>query len=443
MKNIKFSRRALLSGLGCGTVLCTGLTKTIYAQAAPRTTRVAMFGFANGSHPDSAPTGSGETFVLKPHMAPLEPVKSDLVILRDMTLQRPLGPNPHNGASYSIFGLGAPTSIDQQFAEFFADQLPSLEITIGRTAGGGGVIPGLSQIKGSFIPGVRTPAAAYQRIAAHIAAGAASPTGNTPPMTTPSATEQALLRRKSVLDFVKNDIATFRGRLGPEERAKVDFYLDSLRTLEHDVGNTIPGSGVTPPLAMCKPIVSPTLTMESSVNDMPTHNPVYLDIIALAFACNVTRVASAMWGGGEADAPFRYQDIDVADWHSTSHGDANGAAGQQIIKIQAFMAAQFLYFVQKLKSYSDGEYSLLDNTAAVLSTQNGSSLLDKKNGIDHPPRNSPFIVAGSCGGAWKTGRVIDCAGRAHNDAYLSIAHAVGLKVDSVGLPAWCTGPLLA
>ena len=62
--------------------------------------------------------------------------------------------------------------------------------------------------------------------------------------------------------------------------------------------------------------------------------------------------------------------------------------------------------------------------------------------MDHPKQNSPLIIAGSCGGAWKTGRVIDCNGRAHNDVYLSIAQAFGMKVTSVGNAAWCKGPMI-
>ncbi len=32
MRNIKFDRRSLLRGLGYGTVLCSGLSKNLYAQ---------------------------------------------------------------------------------------------------------------------------------------------------------------------------------------------------------------------------------------------------------------------------------------------------------------------------------------------------------------------------------------------------------------------------
>jgi hypothetical protein len=433
MRNVKFSRRTMLRGLGYGTLFCSGLIDNLYAQAVPRITRVAMFGYANGSQYQSEPTGGESNFVLKPHMAPLEAVRDDILVFKNLTLARDPG-NAHRSASFSVFGLGAPTSIDQEFARFLKGTTPlaSLEIAVGQTSGDGGVIPGLSQVDGRFIPSVTNPLAAYQRIADRISGGGTS-------MNTPSSAEQALLRRQSVLDFIKDDVRSFRGRLGPEEAVKMDFYLESLRTLERDVGGNIPRE------SSCKEIASPLLSKNTMMNDMPEHSRLYLDIIAMAFACNITRVVSVMWGGGENNEAIKFGDIDISAWHSVSHGDPDGAPGQQITRLQAYFAGEFRYFVEKLKSLSDGEFSLLDNTAAVLSTQNGSSQLGSAQNFaetDHPPQHAPFVVAGSCGGAWKTGRLLDAGGRKHNDVYVSIARAIGMDVTSVGRAAWCRGPLI-
>jgi len=447
MRNIKFSRRSLLRGIGYGTPFCAGLAKSLYAQTVPRITRVAMFAYANGSHYNSEPTGSGSTFVLKPHMAPLEAVRNDLLVFKNLTMIRDPG-NAHRGASFSVFGLGDKTSADQLFATHLKATTPlaSLELAVGQTSGDGGVIPGLSQLNGTFLPGANNPVAAYQRIADRITGGAPPPSTGTPTMGTPSQAEQALLRRKSVLDFVKGDLSAFRGRLGPAEAAKMDLYLGSLRTLERDVGKIIPGTPTAPttPTA-CTTIAAPTLTTRTLMNDMPTHSRLYLDIMAMAFACNVTRVASMMWGGGENNERIKFGNIDISAWHSISHGDPDAAAGQQIINMQVYFAQEFLYFVQKLKNISEGAYSLLDNTAAVLCTQNGSSQLGTSANFaatDHPPQHAPFVVAGSCGGAWTTGRLIDIGGRNHNDVYLSIAKAIGMSATTIGRASWCKGPAI-
>ena len=78
----------MLRGLGYGGVFCSGLSSSLYAQSMPRITRVAMFGYANGSQYQSEPTGGETDFVLKPHMAPLEAVRSDLLVFKNLTLKR-------------------------------------------------------------------------------------------------------------------------------------------------------------------------------------------------------------------------------------------------------------------------------------------------------------------------------------------------------------------
>jgi hypothetical protein len=445
MHFLKFSRRSLLRGLGAGTVLMSGISKTLYAQAV--TPRAAFFFYANGSHPGWTPTGMDTNFVLQPHMLPLEAIRKDIVIFRKMVLER-AGGNSHKSTSFSVLGAGAPTSFDQTLADAVKSTTPlaSLEISIGNTTGGGGVIPGLSQRNGQFLPGVRTPVTAYQRIAERVTVGATPPGTNTPPMTTPPAVEQALLARKSLLDYLKDDVTTFKGRLGTAEKAKMDFYLDSLRTLERGIGGSIPGGGEIKPTASCSKGTPPDamLSKDVHVNDMPDVNHLFLDTIAMAFACGVTRIASAMWGGGQSDEPVRIKDISMGNWHSVSHTNPAGAGGQQMIKMQAYMAEEFLYFVNKLKMYQDGPgRSLLDSTVAVLGTQNGTSTQVAFAAMDHDKHNAPLVLAGSAGGAWKTGRVVDCDNRAHNDVYINIANAFGMKVNTVGNPSWCKGPMMS
>ncbi len=442
MRSNKFSRRSLLRGLGAGSVLLSSMSKTLYAQEAPRRARAVFFFYANGSHPDWAPTGAGENFVLSPHLAPMEAIRKDIVILKNLRLERGSG-NSHRSTSFSALGAGnTQISFDQVLADHVKTPVPSLEISIGQTGGGGGRIESLSQRNGAFMNGARNPVAAYSRIAERVVAGATPPSVGTPPMVTPVGTEKALLLRKSLLDFVREDVNRFSGRLGGTEKSKFDFYLDSLRTLEREIGGNVLPPGITPS-AQCTKIPGPPamLSQNTRVNDMPAVNKLYLDTIAMGLACGVVRVSANMWGGGQCDEPVSFNGIGMGNWHSSSHGNPKAGEGQKMIKVQAFMAEQFTYFVQKLKSYADGAYSLLDNTAVVLSTQNGTSTQVQFAIMDHPKFNTPFVVAGGGAGHWKTGRVLECNDRNHNDLYLSIAHSFGMKVNTVGTAAWNKGPL--
>jgi hypothetical protein len=442
-----FSRRKLLGGLSAGGVLLSGISRSLYAQTGAQKgpTRAVFLFYANGSHPGWAPDGMGETFTLKPHMAPMEPIKKDIVIFRNMILERGSG-NSHRSTSFSVLGAGATTSFDQVLANQVKATTPlaSLEISIGTTTGGGGVIPGLSQLNGSFLPGVRNPVTAYGRVAERIMMNTTPTPGN--PMPTPgddTGAAKMLLARKSLLDHLRDDVGVFQARLGGAEKQKMEFYLDSLRTLERDIGMNM-GGGEIKPSAACQKIMAPesSLMRDMRVNDMPQVNHLFFDTIAMGLACGVTRVASMMLGGGQSDEPVKFKDINMGNWHSVSHGDPAGGAGQQMIKLQAFMAEEFTYFVQKLKLYQDVGGSLLDNTAVVLGTQNGTSTQVAFAKMDHDKHNSPLVMAGSCGGAWKTGKVVDCNNRAHNDVYINIAKAFDPKATTVGDPKWCMGPMM-
>jgi hypothetical protein len=438
---MRFSRRSLLRGLGAGTVLLSGISRSLYAQA--RTPRAVFLFYANGSHPAWTPSGGATDFVLTPHLAPLDPIRNDIVICKNMRLmedsQTKMGGNlnQHYTAAQCAMGAGGPTSFDQLLANQVKGTTPlaSLELSIGFTGGGGGMIPGLSTVNGNFLPGVRNPVTAYQRIADRVIGGVAPPAG-APTMTTPGAAEQALLARRSLLDYLKDDVGTFKTRLGGTEKAKFDYYLDSLRSLEQSIGTNVTNTVAIKPTASCGKIAAPdaTLSKDTRVNDMPQVNRLFLDTIAMGLACGVTRVASAMWGGGESDEPINFLGIKSGDWHGDSHQDMNSSFGQTIIRMQAYLAGEVTYFVQKLKSYADGGGSLLDSTVVVFGTQNGNCPVHNQN-------NTPLVLAGNCGGAWKTGQMIDCGGRNQNDVYIRIAQAFGMNVTSIGDPKWCKGPM--
>jgi hypothetical protein len=423
------SRRSVLRGIGAGSVLLSGLLRSIRAEAAGNNTRAVFFFHANGSHYAWTPTGNGEAFTLTPHLAPLEPVRKDVVILRGLTLARGIG-NAHKAATQSALGAGSPTSIDQVLANAVKGTSPlaSLEFAIGFTKGGGGVVPSLSQVGGTFIPAERNPIAAYQRIASRL-----SPA---PMMADAAGAERALAARRSVLDYLRADADRFRVRLGGDEKPKLDLYLDSLREVERGLGAFVGG---VPAAAGCGNTTPQMVNYDMKVADMPKASRPLLDLMAAAIACGVTRVMTMMWGGGENE-----EDVDfmgIKDWHITTHGNPNGPAGEKITKMQAYLAGEFAYFVQKLKSYGDGPGSPFDSTVALWGTQNGNTNQTNFSKEDHDRRNTPVILSGRAGKGMKLGRVLDCNGLNHPDVYVSIAQAFGLPMTTFGDPAWCAGAL--
>jgi hypothetical protein len=428
---MRFSRRQALRGLGAGTALLGGMLRSARAEAAPGNLRAVFFFHANGSHHAWTPQGNGDAFTLTPHIAALEPVRKDVTILRGLTLARGTG-NAHKAATFSALGAGSPTSFDQVLAEGVKGTAPlaSLELAFGFTQGGGGKVPSLSQSKGVFLPAERNPVAAYQRLAARISP--APMTQDVPSM------QRGLTAKKSVLDYLRRDAERFRTRIGSDERSKVDLYLESLREVERGVGGF--AEGLAPAAGCAKSAPPPeALGYECKIADMPKVSRLTSDLMAAGLACGVTRVMTMMWGGGECQEDIDF--VGIRDWHITTHGNPNGAPGEKVTKMQAYLAGEFAYFVQKLKSYGDGPGSPFDSTVALWGTQNGNTNQSNFAKEDHDRHNTPFILSGRAGGKLQLGRVLDCNGLNHPDVYVSIAQAFGLPITTVGDPAWCKGPL--
>jgi hypothetical protein len=431
MESNNVSRRSLLRGLGAGSVLLAGMNREVMAQqgAAKPLPRAAFFFHANGSHPGWAPQGSGTNFTLTPHLKPIGDagVLPEVTICRDLTLMRknvapPAPANSHHTTTYSCLGAGVSTSFDQVLAEHVkgTTPLPSLELTIGTTGGAGGKAASLSQKDGTFLPGEKNPLAAYQRVASKLAPGAGA-------MQDPAATEKALLARRSVLDAVIDDINVFRTRAGAGEKAKLDTYFESMRDLEKNLGSFASGVMAAPACGKEAPPAS-AMAFTAELNDMPTVNRLFMDVMAMALACGATRVTSMMWGGGQCNQSI--SKFGISDWHGTSHGGSGGGAGSAMTNMQAFLAGEWAYFIGKLKAYG-----VLDQTVTLWGTQNGAS-------TSHDMHNTPILLAGKLGGAFMPGgRIIDCNKRNHNDVYIAIARGFGMNVNTIGDTSWCQGPL--
>jgi hypothetical protein len=425
------SRRSILRGIGAGALLSAGMWRNASAQSTAQPVKAAFFYHANGAHPDWAPGGMGTNFTLTKHLEGLTAVKTEIIIFRKLMAQRNMALNPHKGATLDCSSGGGPITFDQVLAKHVKatapTPVPSLELAIGRTSGGGGVAPSLSRVDNNFLPGIRNPLFAYERLASVISPG-------NPMMSTPGAMDGALRARRSLLDFLKDDVGTLQKRAGAPERRHIDSYLDAIRDLEGKLGGF---SGEIMTTAACSKGTPPATAMdfEAHCSDMPKVNKLFMDTIAMGFACGSTRVSSMMWGGGECAEPLSW--LGVGSWHSTSHGNPVSAGQQKLVQFHTYLSEEFAYFIGKLKALN-----LFDSTTTLWATQNGNSTETGFSKENHDRRNALFILSGGGGGYFKSlGKVVDCNDRAHNDLYLHMAHAFGLKVDTIGNAMWNMGPL--
>jgi hypothetical protein len=454
--------------------MLSGMTRTLLAEAAGPNLRAAFFFHANGTQWQWTPSAPGPSwtppqgspknpagldpyvgpdYVLSPHLAALEPVRKNVTIIKRLIMGRESG-HPHRMATRGVLGAGAPTSFDQTLAQAvgMTTPIPFVDYRIGTPDGAGGFAASLSQVNnvlvagnktgGTFLQGETSPVAAYQRIAPIIAGGA---------MTGPQV-NQLLVAKRSMLDFVRNDVGTYSSRLSSIERPKLQLYLQGLRDLENTLGASL---GEIPASCGTSTITAPaSADIHMEVADMgtavgnSTMSRLFLDVMALAMSCGVTRIAVMMWGGGENDKPVPFIGIPpglpLPGWHGISHNDPSldkPMGGALMAKMQNYLAGEYAYFLQKLASYPSATGSVLDESVVVWGTQNGNSCGTQYSPTDHDPHNSPLVVGGKLGGGLKPGNLIDGGDRKHNDVYVKIAQVFGLPVTTVGDPSWCQGPL--
>jgi hypothetical protein len=77
---------------------------------------------------------------------------------------------------------------------------------------------------------------------------------------------------------------------------------------------------------------------------------------------------------------------------------------------------------------------MLDNTALLW-------IHEQQDGSNHNKKDMPYVLAGSCAGAFKTGRRLDFGGVAHNGLLLSLARAMDVPTTTFGDPDFSNGPL--
>ncbi len=455
-------RRELLAGLGgLGLIPLLG-ERFARAQgpagASPR--RLVIFYTPNGTiGPEWRPRGGETDFTLGRILTPLAPLRSSLLVLGgvDMALaDAGFGSHHTRGIGGLLTGrrtlmgnfrsAGPPTagwasgiSIDQHIAQHLV-RTPGAATRFRTLELGVRVID--AEVRGRIsylgpnqpVPPMESPYDVFDRIF----------TGGRPPgaggVPIPGGQAERLrAQRKSVLDFLGQELAAARTHVGADDRARLDAHLESVRDIERRllIDSGAAGPAAVPVAGCTPPALTPRMDVQATEN-LPAVGRLQMDLLAGAFACDLARVATLQWTHAESNQTFPFIGV-PGQHHAMSHaGDGDVAARESLTRINGFYAEQFRYLLEKLAAHREGDRTLLDNTAVLWAIEIGK-------GNNHAHRDLPFLLAGSCGGAFRTGRFLDyqAQGRSqpHNNLLVSLANAMGLPDASFGDPEHCTGPL--
>jgi hypothetical protein len=441
MKRWELSRRTMLRGLGTTLALpvleamMPGLAR---AQMAGRPRRFAAFYVACGIYMDRwTPAATGAGYALSPILRPLgaynglPSVQGDVLVLTGLANRpaQPDGPGDHASGTGAFITAAHPfktnganirngISADQVLANLHRGKtkFASLELGIDGGGSGGDCDSGYSCAYARNIAWASetqplaketNPQAVFDRLFAG---------------QDPNQTAAALAKRKrlnqSVLDAVKDDAASLNRRLGKTDQRKLDEYLAGVRDLETRVQATQPTS--------CSPGARPT-----GWTDIREHTTQMLDLVAWAFQCDLTRVATFMLQNAGSNYAYRFLNISEGH-HSLSHHGRDQSKLDQLELINRWEVEQFAYLVRKLKSIQEPDGTVLDNSLLFFSSE-------IEDGDSHSHFNMPVLVAGRGGGAFTPGRHVRLQNQPSvGNLFLSMLNALGAAEARFGDS---TGPL--
>lgn len=260
-----------------------------------------------------------------------------------------------------------------------------------------------------------------------------------------------LRSRRSVLDLITAKREAILGKVGAADRVRLEQHFDELRALEMRVGAIDPGTipaCALPPDPGPDPEIggdnagsgSADIGTNTGYSDEDTRARVLVDLIHMAFICDLTRVATLqvtvfqshmnVWQlSNDLGLPIR------ADQHEVGHnGDADNRGQIVVSTILGWHVDIWGRLVRKLKETPEGAGTALDNSAIVFMPEAGHGL-QLNDGVSpnatHSVEEMVQLIAGRAGGL-RPGKHIDTAGAHPVQNLVSAMQAVGYEGDTLG-----------
>lgn len=235
---------------------------------------------------------------------------------------------------------------------------------------------------------------------------------------------------RSILDTASSDVKNLQRKLGRTDRQRMQQYLDSIREVEKrlDDRDAILKKG--------RPEFDESSVRIEAKNksSMKEHLELMMDLIALAFQTDMTRVVTQCLGGEAGPNYNEYKDWakqtgaptrGVHDYHHKGSGNrGEDNPDTQLIGLRdRFFCACLARLMDKLSTIEASEGTLLDHTVLLLGGSQISS---------HSGSSFPLLLAGGHKLGFKHGQHIkwNRGEKSASDLYLTILQQIRCPVDS-------------
>jgi len=424
-------RRTFLRGMGATLALpmLDAMVPALAAKAGDPVPRLGFIYVSNGVIQNQwTPTTEGAGFELSPILKPLEPVRDQVNVLSGLshlqadTFGDGTGDHPRASAVW-LTGVHAydrtkpgvevrlATTADQLAARQIGKgtQVPSLELhvdfpTQGSCDSGDCFYVNTVSWRNETTP---NPAESHPRIVFERLFGDGG-----------SALERAARVRQtgSLLDSVSEEVQFLARTLGSGDRGKLSEYLESVRDIEQRIQHTEARGALSVELPD-RPIDIP--------DSFEEHTKLMLDLVALAFRADITRVFTMIFSRELSTRTFA--NIGVPEQHHpTSHHRNDPDLIAKKAKIDTYHVQLLTYFLTKLKAMPDGDGSLLDHSLIMYGGGMGYGNLHRHSDL-------PCLLAGNLGGRMRTGRHLAYPrDTPMANLLLTLLDKAGVRIDKMG-----------
>ncbi len=437
---MKLSRRTLLRGLGTALALPTleAMLPSIARAQSMMPRRFVAFYVPCGIRMNKwTPAATGANYALSSILQPLgawngQPsLQADTLVLTNLANRpaQPDGPGDHASGTGAFLTNAHPfktnganisngISFDQMLANAWRGRTRFSSLELGQDGGAasGDCDSGYSCAYARNIAWASAtqplaketnPQAVFDRLFAGV-----------DPDQTAAAVAKRKKYRQSVLDAVKEDTTSLQGKLGATDKRKLDEYLSGVRELEVRVASEQP--------SVCSPGARPP-----AWTDIRDKADQFLDLIAFAFQCDLTRSVTYMQQNAGSGYVYRFLNSGgspITDGHHTlSHHGGDQAKLDALEVINRWEVEQFAKLARKLKAIREVDGStVLDNSALFFSSE-------IEDGDSHSHYNMPILVAGKAGGTLRTGQHLRFPDQPSvGNLFVTLAQGLGVNETSFG-----------
>jgi len=238
---------------------------------------------------------------------------------------------------------------------------------------------------------------------------------------TGGSSEDRATRRKlsrSVLDGITHNVARIMKDLDARDRNRLNSYLENVREIERRIQAIEEYNAGNP----TREVPTAPIGVPDSWDE---HAKLMMDLIALGFAAETTRVATLKLGRDTSNRVFP-ESGSTTPFHSASHHQDVPASILDLAKINRYHFGLLAHLVNKLEKTADGDGNLLDHSLIFY----GSAMA---NSNVHGHKRVPAVLVGHASGAIKGNLHVRCKeGTPQANILLTLMQKLGVNIDEVG-----------